>query len=53
MTQAGIQPFCRAKGLDLGYFDGTRVFPRSVTDRDNALFLYNTHFCLIWKSEKK
>ena len=50
MTKAGIQPFCRTNN-NLGYFDGTRVFPRSVTDRDNALFLYSIHFCLIWKYE--
>ena len=48
---ARIQPFCRANNINLGYWDGTRVFPRSVTDRNNALFLYNNHFCLIWKSE--
>ena len=28
-----------------------KVFPRSIADRNNALFLYNNHFCLIWKSE--
>ena len=39
MTKARIQPFCRAKNVNLGYYDGTRVFPRSVTDRINALFL--------------
>ena len=26
-------------------------FPRSVTDRNIALFLHNSHFYLIWKSE--
>ena len=51
MTKAKIQPFCRAKYINLGYFDGERVFPRSVTGRNNALFLHNTHFCLIWKLE--
>ena len=51
MTKARFQPFCRAKNVNLGYFDGTRVFPRSVTDRDNALFLFNNKFCLIWKSD--
>ena len=50
MTKARNQPFCRAININLGYFDGTRVFPRSVTDKDNALFLYNNHYCLIWKS---
>ena len=51
MTKARIQPFCRANNINLRYYDGERVFPRSVTDRNNALFLYNIHFCLIWKSE--
>ena len=51
MTKARIQPFCRANKFNLGQFDGTRVFPRLVTNRNNALFLYNNHFCLIWKSE--
>ena len=51
MTMARIQPFCRANNINLGYWDGTRVIPRSVTNKDSALFLYNNHFCLIWKSE--
>ena len=51
MTKARIQPFCRANNTNLGYIDGERVFPRSVTQRNNALFLFNNHFCLIWKSE--
>ena len=51
MTKARIQPFCRANNINLGLFDGTTIFPRSVTDRNNALFLYNNHFCLKWKSE--
>ena len=52
MTKARIQPFCRANNISKGCFDGIGVFPRSVTYRNNALFLYNIHFCLIWKSEK-
>ena len=51
MTKARIQPFCRANNINLGYWDGQRVFPRSVTNRDSALFLFNNHFCLLWKSE--
>ena len=51
MTKAGIQPYCNANNIDLGFFEGTRVFARSVTDRNDALFLYNSHFCSIWKSE--
>ena len=38
-------------GIDLGYYNGESVFPRSVTNRDSALFLCNNHFCLIWKSQ--
>ena len=51
MTKARIQPFCRANKINLGYWDGERVFPRTVTNRDSALYLYNNHFCLIWKSQ--
>ena len=51
MTKARIQPFCRANNIILGYYDGDGVFPRSVTNRESALFLYNIHFCLIWKSQ--
>ena len=52
MTKARFQPFCNADNINLGYFEGGRVFPRSSTERNKALFLYNNHFCLIWKSEK-
>ena len=52
MTLARIQPCRRKLGFDLGYFNGDRVFPRRVTNRDSALYLYKNHFCLIWKSQK-
>ena len=52
MTEARTQPFCTANNINLGYYDGGRVFPRTVTDRNNALYLYIKHCCLIWKSEK-
>ena len=51
MTMARIQPYLRKLGIDLGYYNGERVFPKIVTHRDSALHLYNNHFCLIWKSE--
>ena len=51
MTMARIQPFCRADNINLGYYNNDRVFPRTVRNRDSALYLYNNHFCLIWKSE--
>ena len=51
MTKARIQPTCRANNTNIGYFDESRVFPRTVTERNNALYLYNNNFCLLWKSE--
>ena len=51
MTMARYQPCLRKLGIDLGYYNGDRVFPRSVTNRDSALYLCNNHFCLIWKSQ--
>ena len=51
MTKGRIQPFCRANNINLGYYNEDRVFPRSVTNRDSALFLFNSHFCAIWESE--
>ena len=51
MTMARIQPCLRKLGIDLGYYNGESVFPRTVTNRDSALFLFNNHFCLIWKSK--
>ena len=48
---ARIQPCLGKLGIDLGYYNGDRVYPRTVTNRESALFLYNNHFCLIWKSQ--
>ena len=48
---ARIQPWLRKLGIDLSYYNGDRVFPRTVTNRDTALYLYNNHFCLIRKSQ--
>ena len=50
MNMARIQPCLRKLGIDLGYYNGERVFPRTVANRDSALYLYSNHFCLIWKS---
>ena len=48
---ARIQPCLRKLGVDLGYYNGERVFPGTVMKRDSALYLYNNHFCLIRKSQ--
>ena len=51
MFKARIQPFCKTNIINIGYYDGITVFPRKVKDRKDLPFLYNNHFCLIWKSE--
>ena len=45
MTMARIQPFCRANNINLGNYNNDRVFPRTVTNRDSALYLYKSHSC--------
>ena len=50
MTSARSQPFCRKYNINIVCFDGTRINPRNFTQRNTSLFIYNNHFCLIWKS---
>ena len=50
MTSAAIQLFCRKYNINIECFDGTRINPRNLTQRNTSLFIHNNHFCLIWKS---
>ena len=50
MTTARIQPFCKKYNINIGYFNGKEIWPRTVTQRNIALKVHNNHFCLIWKS---
>ena len=50
-TSARIQPFCRKYNINIGCFDGTRINPRNITQRNTALKKHNNHFCLNWKSD--
>ena len=50
MTSARIQPFCKNYLINIGCFDGMRISLRIMTHRNISLFIYNNHFCLIWKS---
>ena len=50
MTAARIQPFCKKHNINIGCYDGFRVCPRNITQRNIALKIHNNHFCLIWKS---
>ena len=51
MTCARIQPFCKKYNINISCFDGSRKNPRNFTQRNISLFIYNNHFCLIWKSD--
>ena len=50
-TSARIQPFCRKHNINIGCFDGKKINPRSITEKDSALKKHDNHFCLIWKSQ--
>ena len=50
ITSARNQPFCRNYNINIGCFDGTRINPRNITQRNTSMFIDNIHFCLIWKS---
>ena len=50
MNKARIQPFCSANINNWGYYEGERVFLRSVTNRKKTLCLYNNLFHSILKS---
>ena len=34
----------------MGYYDGFRVCPRNITEKEIAMKLHKNHFCLIRKS---
>ena len=51
MTSARVGSFCRKYNINIGCFDGTRINPRNITQRNTALKIHNNHFCLIWKSD--
>ena len=51
MTSARVQPFCRKHKINIGSYDGFRVCPRKITQRNIALKIHNNHFFLIWKSD--
>ena len=50
MTSTILQPFSRKYNINFGCFDGTRINPPNLTQRNTSLFTYNIYFCLIWKS---
>ena len=51
MTSARIQPICRKYNIKIGCYDGFRVFPRNVVEKNIGLYVHDNHFCLIRKSQ--
>ena len=49
-TSTRVRPFCINYNINVGCYDGFRVCPRSITQRNVALKKHNNHFCLIRKS---
>ena len=52
MASAIFQPFCRKHNINIGCFDGTRKYPRNITERDIALKIHKNLFCFFWKSQR-
>ena len=52
MTAARIEPFCRKYVINIGCYDGFRVCPRNIAERNMALYVKENHFRLIWKTQK-
>ena len=50
MTSARIEPFWWKK-INMGCFIGKKVCPGNITERISALYMYENHFCLTWKSK--
>ena len=35
-----------------GYYNKKEIYSRSITEKNEALLIFNNQFCPIWKSEK-
>ena len=51
MTFARVQPFCRENNINISCFDGFRVCPRNIIEKNRAVYIHKNHFCLIWKTQ--
>ena len=47
VTSARIQPFCRRFNIKIGYFNGKKIWPRTITQKKLALKIHNNLFCLV------
>ena len=51
MTEARVKSFCKNVSIDIGYFTGKEILPRSCKEGNKCLYLSKSQFCVIWKSE--
>ena len=51
MTSATFQPFYRKYNIKIGCYDGFKVCPRKITERNTMLKIHENQFCLILKSD--
>ena len=42
MTAAKIQPFCEKHNINIGCYDGFKVCPRNLTEKNIALYIKRT-----------
>ena len=52
VTSARNQPFCKKYNINFGCFDGMRITLLDITQRNISWFIYNNHFCVIWKTNE-
>ena len=50
MTCSKIQPHFVEHNTKIGCFDGSRINPKTIFERNISLFIHNDSFCLLWKS---
>ena len=50
MASARIQPCCKKHSFSIGSYDGFRVCPRNLTEKNIAFYLYKNHFRLFFKT---
>ena len=50
MKSARVKPFCRKHNIKIDCYDGFRICPRNITQKNTALKIHNNLFCLIWKT---
>ena len=48
LTSARNRPFCSKYNINIGYFKGKKIWPRTTIQKNIAIKIHNNHFCLIW-----